>query len=171
MLEAIAYFVVPVFVILAVSYFVVEAQRKKVREQKKKEIIRRVSTIKNSFRSKMKPLVADKVLSPTGQEAVYRIANNFFVFQPVTIENISYCEQLLDRIVDSMPILNSTGSNLEWAQQRVSLFVRSLPKAASGYSTIFYQRQLPQLIDQLIAVADDTSEQQPAPGVSTSTEA
>ncbi len=149
MLEVIAYFVVPVFAILVFAYFSVEANRKKERELKKQQIISRVATMKDNYKRAVLTLVEQKMLTRCGQESVYRIANNFFVFQPVSIENIEYAEQLFDSIIEAMPVLNEDHKNLDFAQGIISLFVRTLPTSSAGHTAAFYQQQLPEYVAQL----------------------
>lgn len=150
MLEVIAYFVIPVLVILVISYFYIEAQRRKVIEEKKKAIVLRVATMKYKFKADLKRLVEEQMLTITGHEVAYKIANNFFVFQPVTANSVAYCEQLLKNVISAIPTGGPDSINFELMQEQVNLFVRSLPVAASGYNTAFYRNELPKLIKQLI---------------------
>ncbi|WP_028865950.1 hypothetical protein [Psychromonas aquimarina] len=149
MLEIIAYFVIPVLVILIVAYFYVETQRRKVEEENKKAVILRVAAMKDNFKADMKRLVEQEILTIREQELVYRIANNFFVFQPVTVNSLDYCEQLLKNVINAMPTDGPDSINFELVQGQVSLFVRSLPASASGHNAAFYRNELPELIKQL----------------------
>jgi len=158
MLEVIAYFVIPVLVILAVAYFYIEMQKKKVKEEKKKAIILRIATMKNNFKADVKRLVEQQTLTVRGLDSVYRIANNFFVFQPVTLQSIGYCEQLLKNVISAMPTYDPDSINFDLVQEQVSLFVRSLPPAASGYNAAFYRKELPELIKQLVDSKKDIYE-------------
>ena len=150
MLEVIAYFAIPVLVILVVAYFYVETQKRKVIEKKKKAIVLRVATMKDNFKADVKRLVEQQILTTREQESVYRIANNFFVFQPVTIKSIDYCEQLLKNVISAMPTCGPDSINFNFVQEQVNLFVRSLPDAASGHNVAFYRNELPELIKQLV---------------------
>ncbi len=158
MLEVIAYFVIPVLVILVVAYFYVEAQKRKVIEENKKAIVLRVATIKDNFKADVKRLVEQEILTIRGQESVYRIANNFFVFQPVTIKSIEHCERLLKNVISAMPTGGPDSINFDLVQEQVSLFVRSLPAAASGHNAAFYRNELPELIKQLVDSQEDMYE-------------
>ena len=149
MLQLIAYFVIPVFMILVITYFTIESQRKKDRELKKLQVITRVTSMKSNYKSAVLALVQQQMLTKQGQESVYRIANNFFVFQAVTVENVERCELLLESVINAMPLLSTNKDNLDFAQGAVSLFVRALPTTSSGYSVNFYQQLLPELVLQL----------------------
>ena len=149
MFEVIAYFFILVFMVLVVAYFMVEAQRKKDRELKKQQIITRVTVMKDNYKQAVLSLVQQRLLNKRGQESVYRIANNFFVFQAVTIENIERCETLLESVIAAMPEVYEQGDNVDYAQGIISLFVRGLPTTSAGHSINFYQQQLPSLITQL----------------------
>ncbi|MFT6984357.1 MAG: hypothetical protein ACJAT7_000144 [Psychromonas sp.] len=150
MLEVIAYFVIPFLVILVIAYFYVEAQRRKVEEEKKRAIFLRIATMKANFKAELKRLVEQERLTIREQESIYRIANNFFVFQPVTIKSISYCEQLLNNVISAMPTGGPDSINFDLIQEQVSSFVHSLPAAARDHNPAFYRNKLPELIKQLI---------------------
>jgi hypothetical protein len=163
MLEIILYFAVPVLLTLIVAYFWTEAQRKKQKEQKKQAIVLQISTMKENFKLAINQLVADRVLSKRGQESIYRIANNFFVFQPVNEDNIYYCEQVLERVVKALPQVNLEASNLERAQGVASIFVQALPASASGFTAHFYRHRLPELIAQLVTYENFSNDAEPIP--------
>lgn len=149
MLEVIAYFVIPVLVILVIFYFYVETQKRKAIEEKKKAIVLRVATMKYNFKDDLKRLVEQQILTIKGHELAYQIANNFFVFQPVTPNSIDYCEQLLKNVISAIPTSDPDSVNFEAMQEQVNLFVRALPVAANGYNSAFYRNDLPKLIKQL----------------------
>jgi len=150
MLEVIGYLVIPVLVILVVSYFYIEAQKRKAIEEKKKAVILRIATMKYNFKADLKRLVEQQMLTIAGHEVAYKIANNFFVFQPVTPNSVAYCEQLLKSVISAIPTGGPDSINFDLMQEQVNLFVRSLPVAASGYNSAFYRNELPKLIKQLV---------------------
>ncbi|WP_019613785.1 hypothetical protein [Psychromonas ossibalaenae] len=158
MLEVIVYFVIPVLVILIVAYFYVETKKRKIIEEHKKAVVLRVATIKNNFKTDLKRLVEQEVLTVNEHNAVFRIANNFFVFQPVTTKNLNYCEQLLNTIIGAMPTGGPDSINYDLGKEQVSLFVRSLPYASGDHNAAFYRRELPELIKQLIDSQEDMFE-------------
>jgi len=160
MLETIAYLVIPVFMTLVVIYFWVEARRKKEKEDKKQAIALQISTMKDDFKQQINQLVIDKVLSKRGRDSIYRIANNYFVFQPVNDDNIYYCEQVLDRVAKALPHVNLEGTNLERAQGIASIFVQALPSSSNGFSTHFYRQRLPELIAQLVTYQAGENEEE-----------
>lgn len=150
MLEVIAYFVLPAVVALVILYIYVEIQRKKIITENKKAVFFRVTKIKDNFKAALKKLVEQQLLTIEGHNAIYKIANNFFVFQSVTNANIAYCEQLLNGVIAAMPITPSDSDHFDTAQEQVRLFAVSLPVAANGYNANFYRTVLPELIQKLI---------------------
>jgi hypothetical protein len=150
MLGAVLYFVIPALVILVVAYFYIEVQKTKIQEDNKKALTLRVVRIKDNFRADLKRLAEQQILTLTGLSAVYRVANNFFVFQPVTENNLVYCEHLLKSVVCAIPAADPDKYNFDFLQEQVNLFIRALPVAASGYNASFYREKLPQLIKQLV---------------------
>ena len=139
-------------------YFWVEAQRKKEKEEKQQAIALQISTMKDNFKKDLNQMVSDQLLSKAGSDSIYRIANNFFVFQPISDDNIFYCEQILCRVRDALPMLNGEANNLEQAQEFTSLFVQSLPTDAGGYNAHFYRMRLPELISQLTTYQEQAGE-------------
>jgi|GEM_PF-3568811 len=165
MLKIIAYVVLALFLALVAVYFWVEAQRKKEKELKQQAIAFKMSTMKDQFKQDLNQMVENQLLSKAGSDSIYRIANNFFVFQAVSDDSIFYCEQILRQVSDALPELNREKSNLELAQEVTSLFVESLPTEASGYNAHFYRMRLPELITLLIThqeQADDAKLQSPS---------
>lgn len=149
MLEVIAYFVIPAVVALVILYLYVETQRKKMIQDNKKAVFFRVTKIKDNFKGDLKKLVEQQVLTIKGHNAIYRIANNFFVFQPVTNGSIAYCEQLLNSVISAMPREKPGSEKFYAAQEQVRIFAASLPTSANGYNTNFYRKELPALINKL----------------------
>jgi len=88
MLEAIGY--AGVFILFALSVISgnAEVQRKRIKEEKRKAVILRLTSIKDNFKYKLKRFVELEILNEKQYESVYRIANNFFVFQPITGQNV-----------------------------------------------------------------------------------
>ncbi|WP_022941658.1 hypothetical protein [Psychromonas hadalis] len=155
MLEVIAYVVPSALVILLGAYVYVEAQRRKVIEEKKKAIILRVASIKNNFKVAMNRLVEQQILTIKQHESIYRIANNFFIFQPVTTKSIDFCEYSLNNIISVMPNGGPDSLHFEFIQEKISLFVCVLPVAANAYNGHFYRKALPKLISQLVEAKEE----------------
>jgi len=149
MLEVIAYFVIPAVVALVILYLYVETQRKKIIKENKKAVFFRVTKIKDNFKATLKKLVEQQLLTIKGHNAIYQIANNFFVFQSVTNANIAYCEQLLNSLIAAMPTETAESEHFYAAQEQVRLFAASLPAVANGYNANFYRIVLPELIKKL----------------------
>lgn len=150
MLEVFGYFLLPVLIIVTVAYFYVQAQKKKAIKAKKRAILLRVTTIKNRFKIDLKRLAEQGVLTEKGQGAIYRIANNFFVFQSISDKSIAYCERLLNNIISSMTTTDPDSVNSYLVQEEVNLFIRSLPATTAGFNATFYRNELPELIKQLV---------------------
>jgi hypothetical protein len=155
MLEVISYFVTPVLIILVGAYCYVEVHKKKVEEESKEAITLRVTTMKNNFKAAVKKLVEQEILTVKEQASVYQLANNFFVFQPITNNNIDYCEHLLKDVISAFATCGPDSINFDFGQEQISLFVGSLPVSTSDHNSTFYQKKLPELIKQLVDAKDN----------------
>jgi len=158
MLEVISYFLVPLLVILVILYFYIETQKKRAIEENKKAVLLRVAAMKSNFKLQLKQLVEQKILTIAEYQSLYRIANNFFVFQKVTSQSITYGEQLLESVINAMPIGGPDINNFAAIQQQVTLFINTLPSTAGGYNSAFYNNELPELIKQLIDFQENSYE-------------
>lgn len=149
MLTIITYFFVPALTILIGFYLYVEAQRKKLIKANKRATLLRINKIKDTFKADLRQLVEQQKLTISGYESAYRIANNFFVFQPVTPNSIRYCDELLKNVISALTTGGPDSLNFDLVQEQINLFLRALPKAASGYNSDFYRNKLPNLINKL----------------------
>jgi len=155
MLEVIAYVVPTILIILVGAYFYVETQRRKAIEKKKRAIISRVSTIKNNFKAELKGLVEQKILTIKQHEALYRLANNFFIFQPVSTQSIEFCEYSLNNVIGVIPNTSPESHYYDRVQEKLNEFVAALPVAANSFNSNFYRKDLPLLIKQLVNAIDE----------------
>lgn len=154
MFKIIVYFIVLVVIVLIGAYFYVEQQRRKVEEENKKARALRIATMKHNFKLELVKLVESEVLSIKEQEVIFQIANNFFVFQPVTNNSIDYCEQLLINVIDAIRTAGPENIQLDLLQEHVRSFARALPTAAGGYNGRFYRNELPNLIKKLLVLQE-----------------
>jgi hypothetical protein len=155
MLEVIAYVVPLVLVALIGAYVYVEAQKRKAIEEKKKAVILYVATIKDKFKANIKQYVEQDILTIKQYQSLYRIANNFFIFQPITGKSIEFCEHSLNNVISAIPNSTPDSVHFELVQQQISLFVSSLPVVANGYNASFYRNELPLLIKRLVESKED----------------
>lgn len=149
MLEIIAYLAITLLIGLVAAYFYVEAQKRKIQEAHRKAILSRISILKNRFKNNLKGLVEKEILTVREHDAIYRIANNFFVFQPAIINTVDYCEQLLENVINAIPMESVDNIHLDLIQKQVNIFARALPVATSDYKADFYRNTLPNLTQQL----------------------
>ncbi|GLS91186.1 hypothetical protein GCM10007916_22550 [Psychromonas marina] len=158
MLKVISYFVIALLVLLVILYFYIETQKKRAIEENKKAILLRVASMKDNYKLNLKRLVEQQTLSIAEYESLYRIANNFFVFQKVTPQSIAYGEQLLESVINAMPIGGPDTANFETVHQQVTLFIKTLPTAVGDYNSTFYNNVLPELVKNLVAFQENSYE-------------
>ena len=149
MLEVFAYIVPTVLVTLIGAYLYVEAQKRKAIKAKKRAIINHVSALKSNFKLALDGHVEQHLLSIKQHQAIYRIANNFFIFQPVTSKSIEFCEFSLNNVISAMPSGGPESIHFESIQEQINVFVRALPVAPNGYNSNFYRNDLPLFIKKV----------------------
>ena len=150
MLEAIGY--AGVFILFALSVISgnAEVQRKRIKEEKRKAVILRLTSIKDNFKYKLKRFVELEILNEKQYESVYRIANNFFVFQPITGQNVEFYLAELSRVIIALSKNGVSSTFSERVQDQINLFISQLPVDSIDFSATFYNKTLPLLITQLI---------------------
>lgn len=152
MLAVFGYVVLLILVGLVVFLLYIEAKRKKAIEENKKAITRLVGVIKEKFKAKLNGLVEDDIISVEQHNMLYRVANNFFVFQPMKPNSVKFCEFTLNNIIGALQHSAAEKLNVEAVNEQVTLFVQLLPRHANEYSARFYRVKLPALINHLVTV-------------------
>ena len=147
-------------VALFTYYFYQEAKRKSASQAARKTLTARIERLKRSFKAKIQDLVSLGVLSKQGQDTIYRLPNYYFVFQPITLENVEHCEHLLGSLLnvinDKLLSESETSDVPNSVQVHLNHFVCSLPSMAKDYHASFYRNDLPVLIKKLMdAQVDD----------------
>lgn len=149
MLEVIAYLAITLLIGLVIAYFYIETQKRKIQEAQRKAILSRISILKNRFKNNLKQLVEKEILTIREHDAIFRLANNFFVFQPAIVNTVDYYEQILDNVINAIPMESIDDVHLELIQKQVNIFARALPVTSSDYKADFYRNTLPELTQQL----------------------
>ncbi len=155
MLEVIAYIAISLLVILAGISVYIETQRKKAIEIKKKAIILRLSKVKSNFKGSINHLVKQDVLTIKQHESIFRIANNFFIFQAISANTIEFFEHSLNNVISALSKSGPESIHYERVQEQISLFVLKLPTAATGFNSHFYSKTLPKVVQQLVDAKED----------------
>jgi len=150
MLEIILYVVLPLCIVLSVVLFLVESRKKAQKEAKKAAIVHRISTQKQQFKLNINRLAQHKIMSQRGKDSIYKIANNYFVFQKIDDKTVLYFETVLRQVITAMPTPEQAALNLDVVQGHVSLFIQLLPSAPKAYNESFYQHLLPALLAEFV---------------------
>lgn len=158
MLAVLGYLVLFLLAGLIGGFFYVESKRKREIEENKKAISRIVSTIKDKFKSQLNELVEDQTITVEQHNTLYRLANNFFIFQPIKKSSIEFCEFTFNNIIGALQHTAADKLNIEAVSEQVRIFIRLLPHQTSAFNAKFYRVQLPNLIDQFIAAKQDLAD-------------
>lgn len=142
-------------------YFYLEAQRKKTVQAERKSLMTRIEKMKSSFKSELQQLTTIGVLSNQGQQEIYRLANYYFVFQPVTTQNVEHCEQLLDSLLSAIKdkMIKSNSLPTDFLQKLLNNFISALPKKANDYNANFYRNDLPMLTYNLSRTEENPNQE------------
>lgn len=155
MLSVIGYILLVVVIALVAAYFYVESQRKKAIQAQKRAISLRVSKIKNRYKDELLAFVEQELITIPQHEVLYRIANNFFIFQPINDKSIEYCEFTLNNIIGAFLNITPSTPNYEELKEQITIFVSKLPMQSREFNPNFYRSKLPSLTEQLIAAKEE----------------
>ncbi|KHD26840.1 hypothetical protein NM09_02150 [Vibrio caribbeanicus] len=140
---------------LLITFYFYHYNKKKAQEQnEKKSLSSRVEKLKKRFKASLKPLTQSGCLSQKESDALYRIANYYFVYQTMTPENVAHYEQLTSDLlnvieVDVLASLSRDEDAAEFTQNVLMNLVQSLPPRVDGYTAGFYRNDLPVLTQRL----------------------
>ncbi len=156
---------IPVLILTLIASFVclylLEAQLKNAVQVKKKHLLTSIDDMKASFKTDMQQLVIAGILSTQGLEVAYRIINYYFVFQPVTNDNVQRYEYLLNallHIINEIQVCYVDAPDS--VQESLNQFLQSLPSQSTGYNAGFYTDALPALISSLATSISNTKPEQ-----------
>ncbi|NOJ23540.1 hypothetical protein [Vibrio coralliilyticus] len=142
-----------VLLTLFALYFYFEAKRKKEAQDAKKTLTVRVEKMKKRFKSEAQQWVFSGALSKQDESTMIRLPNYFFVFQPITPENVEHYEQSLESVLltvnEKVLLVPNNSDDVTAPCEPLCQFVQSLPSAAQGYNASFYRNDLPVLIQKL----------------------
>lgn len=148
----VVFFALLLLITLLGTYLIIENNRRKALEAKKKEFNTRVSEVTNQLKAKLNEYIDAKIMRPKYSSRLQLLTSNFFVVQPHTDENLLHLEKVTDSLINT---LNSelaktyvTGERDELAK-RIDFFVAELPQGGIAYNKTFYHEMLPPLISML----------------------
>lgn len=143
-----------VLLLLIAFYFFQQNKQKTQEQNEKKSLGLRIEKVKKRFKAKVKPLTQSACLTQKEGDALYRIANYYFVYQATCAENVTHYEQLVTDLLnvienDAYPTLSGDQEQAEIAQNALVHLVQSLPPRVDGYTASFYRNDLPVLTQRL----------------------
>lgn len=153
MFNAIVFILVLVIAVVFSVYYFREKKRERASQAIMKQRLASVERIKSGFKGDLQRLTELGVLSEPAQEAIYRLASYYFVFQPASAENLARCEMTLKELL--MAIRNKmkdsdNNNNPVFIRLQLDDFAKSLPRQTAGYNVGFYHRELPLLIQEFV---------------------
>lgn len=137
------------------TFYFYHYNKTKTREQSnKKSLVFRVEQLKRHFKADIKPLLDSGCLTQAEGEALYRVANYYFVYQAMTEDNVSHYEWLISDLhnvinFDVLRTLDEDNEVFELTQSVLTQLVHSLPARVDGYTATFYRSDLPVLTQRL----------------------
>ncbi|EWS97476.1 hypothetical protein BG00_13535 [Pseudoalteromonas sp. SCSIO_11900] len=134
------------------SYLLIESNRKKTIEAKKKLFNERVASTQSRLKIKLNELLDAKVISAKHLPRIQAVVSNFFVVQPHTDENLNKLESLCDLLINILNeelIKTYKNNNSQAFSDTTQYFIAELPAQGILYNKNFYQEVLPTLILKL----------------------
>lgn len=151
------------FLIIAVFgvFYHRENKRKRASDAILKKRLASVEGIKSGFKNDLERLTELGVLSEPAQNAIFRLASHYFIFQPANPESLKQCESDLKSLLMAIrEKMQDTGkNNLVAIRLLLDDFANALPRKVDGYNALFYSNKLPLLIQKLVD-ADTTIDQE-----------
>jgi len=161
MLSSIAAITIPLLLLMFIVFFLFEHNRKKKIAQKKLAFNETINDFKLNYKLDVETLCEEVKLKNSTRDKLYIVANNFFVYQPINEDNIGLFEVSLKKLSQSYNALLThfrIHDDVELAQERIELFVESLPSQSRGYNNNFYQSEL-MLLNQLLEIPEQDEEE------------
>lgn len=148
----VVFFALLLLITLLGTYLIIENNRRKALEAKKKVFNQRVSEVSKQLKIKLNEFIDAKIIRPKYSSRLQLITSNFFVVQPHTDENLLYLETINDSFINTVSSELAktyvTGERDELAQ-RLDFFVAELPQGGIAFNKVFYHEILPSLISML----------------------
>lgn len=156
--------------LLIITFYFFHANQHQKQELNTKKVLSvEVDKFKLRLKNDISVMVASKCISQKQGDALYRVANYYFVYQSMTSDNVASYSQLMGELLTIIkeqlfPELMGEDEVSESTQDIVGRFIHSLPARPEGFSPSFYRSDLPVLLnnlsDALTAASEiDTSEE------------
>jgi hypothetical protein len=156
MLSSIAAMTIPLLLLMFLVFFLFEHNRKKKIVVRKQVLTETVNDVKHRYKLDVETLCEEVKLSSLVRDKLYIIANNFFVYQSINEDSVMLFEISLKKLTQSYSLLLThfqTNDDMELVQERINLFVESLPSQPRGFNVDFFQSNL-MLLTQLLEIPE-----------------
>lgn len=144
--------------ILMIGLALVRIQEAKAIEAKNKSMNKQVRDIQASFRELVAPLYTDNIVNVMSRQRLVSIVTNFFVFQPVSEENI---ERLLHIVESCRGVFDKCRiDNTQYPEKFPVVFdkfIQSIPISARDFKVNFYNIALPTILEEFVYSLDTLS--------------
>jgi hypothetical protein len=154
----IASFIVSIIFTLMIGLALVRLQEARKIEAKNKSMNKQVRDIQASFRELVAPLYTDNIVNVMSRQRLTSIVTNFFVFQPVSEENI---ERLLHIVESCRGVFDKCRiENTQYPEEFPGVFdkfIQSIPISARDFKVNFYNVALPTILEEFVYSLDTLS--------------
>lgn len=143
-----------VLLLLLTFYFFHVHQRQKEQLITKKTLSVQVDKLKLRLKDDISIMVDSTCISQKQGDALYRVANYYFVYQSMTRENVTSYTELIGDLLgiineNVFPRLINEEEISESTKDIMSRFIHSLPPRTDGFTPGFYRNDLPVLFNNL----------------------
>ncbi|MDG3086404.1 hypothetical protein P7F88_09895 [Vibrio hannami] len=147
--------IVFILVLVVLAVFGIFYRRENKRRKRSEAIFNKrlanIDRIKSGFKGDLQRLGELGVLSEQGEEAMFRLASHYFLFQPATAKSVEEFEEVLKSLlmVVREKFQQPENNSAVFIRLHMDQFVSALPRRAADYTPEFYSNELPVLVEQL----------------------
>ncbi|PQJ52957.1 hypothetical protein [Psychrosphaera saromensis] len=151
-------FIVSIVFTLMIGLALVRIQEARKIEAKNKSMNKQVRDIQADFRELVAPLYTDNIVNVMSRQRLTSIVSNFFVFQPVSEQNI---ERLLHIVESCRGVFDKCRiDNSQYPEEFPDVFdkfIQSIPISARDFKVNFYNIALPTILEEFVYSLDTLS--------------
>lgn len=145
----VVFFAIILLITLLASYLLIESNRKKTLEAKKKRFNERVLNTHIRLKTKLSELAEAGVINNKHLARIQLVVTNFFVVQPYTDENLQKLEDLSALLITTLNeeiTKTYTRNSTQQLTVNIQYFIAQLPAQGILFNKTFYYDILPSLI-------------------------
>lgn len=155
-----------VIVVLVIGAFALIAYKKsqadKAQAEKVKSMNNSVRQIQDNYKALVSELQIDGIIDTAERAKLIKVANNYFVFQPINAINLSHFADLINLLTDAISFVkNNTDIEPEKLGEMLSTLAERLPEETRDFNANYYLNHAPGLFFDFSESVKSLNESQP----------